>query len=54
MEQNKNSNALCPKSEDGKHVWEVSLKSPGHHGEKKMVEVFICKNCLLSKPIKQS
>jgi hypothetical protein len=43
---------FCPKSDDGKHVWEVRLDSPGNHGEKKLVEVFVCLKCGLKKPIK--
>jgi hypothetical protein len=54
MSENNNTNQSqpCPKTEDGKHRWEVKLDSPGHHGEKKLVEVFVCQLCGLKKPIK--
>ena len=42
----------CVNSEDGRHVWEVKLDSPGHHGDKKLVEIFVCKNCGQKKPIR--
>lgn len=52
-EQTDSTNKICEKSQDGKHAWEVKLHSPGNHGEKKMVEIFVCKYCGLKKPIKQ-
>jgi len=55
MQENNQSNdqsKLCPVNEDGKHSWEVKLDSPGHHGEKKLVEIFICQACGIKKPIK--
>lgn len=42
---------ICLKSEDGKHVWEVKLDSPGNHGDKRLVEIFVCHNCGQKKPI---
>lgn len=56
MMQDKNqtpvNTKVCPQSEDGKHNWEVKLDSPGNHGDKKLVEVFVCQNCGIKKPIK--
>lgn len=51
--KNQEQNNICEKSNDGKHGWEVKLHSPGNHGDKRMVEVFVCKFCGLKKPIKQ-
>jgi len=53
-EQNPDVSKICAKSENGKHSWEVRLHSPGNHGEKKMVEVFVCRLCGATKPIKLS
>ena len=55
MEENNKTidvSKICPKSEDGKHKWEVRLDSPGHHGDKKLVEMFVCPLCGQKKPIR--
>jgi ribosomal protein L40E len=53
-EKDKLDTKVCGKSVDGKHNWSVKLESPGNHGDKKMVEMFVCKECGSKKPIKQN